>query len=187
MAAHAVGCSGIEAVVAEEPAGMICCQHLSVKEHTDKIRITSAEFHIVRYHDNGDALCLQLLQDLRKGLLEETVDALGGFVQQQKFRLGQQYLGQSRSLLFAAGKVIGMAVQQLFNLAGGCNFLNQRFVLRHLLQVFPDGFLHKEALGVLGQHGKGAAEQFTGFVFLHRLAEHLHLTPVGTADAADGF
>ena len=59
MTAHAVCCSGIETVVAEEAAGRIGCQHLTVKEHGHAIGIFGAELHIVGYHDNSDALLFE--------------------------------------------------------------------------------------------------------------------------------
>ena len=102
MAAHTVGRSGIEAVVAEEPPRCVRGQDLAVKEHAHHVRVPGAELHIVGDHNDRDALLLELRQNPGKGLLKEAVDALGGFVEQQQPRLGQQHLRQRRSLLFAA-------------------------------------------------------------------------------------
>ena len=57
----------------------------------------------------------------------------------------------------------------------------------HLLQFLPDGLAYKKAFRILRKHGKTAPEQLPGTVLLHGLSEHLHLAPVGLADAADGL
>ena len=79
-----------------------------------------------------------------------------------------------------------MGIQEPLDLAGGRNFGNQSLVSGHLLQVFPNGFLHKQALGILRQHSQGTAEELSGLILFHRFSENFHLAPVGSADAADG-
>ena len=118
---------------------------------------------------------------------EEIINALGRLIQQEQFWLCEQHLCQSGTLLLATGQVIGVAVQQMFNFTDSRNFRNLLFVPGHLRQIFPDSFLHKQALGVLGQHGKAAAEQFCCLIFFDRLTKHFHLAPVGLTDAADGL
>ena len=187
MAAHAVGGGGIEAVGAEEPAGRVRGQHLAVKEHAHLVGIPCAELHIVGHHDDGDALAFQLRQNGSKNFLKEAVDALGRLVQQKQLWLGQQHLRQRRPLLLAAGQVVGMAFQQRRNLADFRRFPDILLVLGHFLQIFQHGFPDEQALGILGQHGKAAPEQLLRFILLHRLSQHLHLTPVGSANAANSF
>ena len=187
MTAHTVGRSGIEAVVAEEPAGGIRGQDLSVKEHTHHIRVLGAKLHIVGNHHNGDTLCLQLAEDGSQFFFEKAVNTLGRFVQKQQLWVCQQHLSKRRPLLLAAGEIIGVTIQQGFDFTDSGDLGNFRFVLGHLRQVFPDCFFDEQALGVLGQHSKAAAEQLRSLVLLHRFAEHLYAPPVGFADAADGL
>ena len=71
MAAHAVGSGGVEAVVAEEAAGGIGGQKLTVEEHGHAVSIPGAKLHIVGHHDDGDAIGLQSLQDACQLFLEE--------------------------------------------------------------------------------------------------------------------
>ena len=70
------------------------------------------EGNVVADHQHPHALAQQLLQDLGKLLFEGCVQSLGGLVQQQDFRLAQEHLGQGRSLLFPAGKVVWVAGEQ---------------------------------------------------------------------------
>ena len=139
------------------------------------------------HHNDGNALGLQVGQNLCEGLLEKTVDALGGLVQQKKPGLGEQHLGKGGSLLLAAGQVIRMAAEKGFNLAQPGNFGNGGSILRHFLQFLPDGFLYKQAFGILGQHGKTAPEQLGRFVFFHGLSEEGDFAPVGTTDTGNGL
>ena len=81
MAAHTVGSSGIETVVAKESAGSIRGEHLAVKEHGHQIRILGAELHIVGDHDDGHTLVFQVAQYFRKCFLKEAVDTFGRLVQ----------------------------------------------------------------------------------------------------------
>ena len=54
MAAHTVGGSGIETVIAEETAGRIGGEDLAIKEHRHRICVFGAELHIVGYHHDGN-------------------------------------------------------------------------------------------------------------------------------------
>ena len=123
----------------------------------------------------------------RKGLLEEAVDALGRLVQQEQLRPGKQHLRQRRPLLLTAGQIVGMALQQRRDLTDFRRFPDILLVLRHFLQIFQHRFLDEQALGVLRKHGEAAPEQLLLLVFFHRLSQHLHLAPIGSANAADGF
>ena len=73
------------------------------------------------------------------------------------------------------------------NLAKLRNFPDLLPVPVHLFQLFPNGSLHKQALGILGQHAHATMEQFSCFVLFDILAEDLHRSPVGLADTGDGF
>ena len=75
MSAHAVGGRGVKAVVAEEPPRGVRGQNLPVKKHAHHIRVTGAELHVMRDHNDGDALSLKLFKDLRKSLFKEAVNA----------------------------------------------------------------------------------------------------------------
>ena len=80
-----------------------------------------------------------------------------------------------------------MAAEKGFNLAQPGNFGNGGSILRHFLQLLPDGFLYKQALGILGQHGKTAPEQLGRLVFFHGLSEEGDFAPVGTTDTGNGL
>ena len=112
MAAHAVRRSRIEAVVPEEPARRIGREDLPVEEHGHAVGVPGAEFHIMRHHDDRDALPFQIGEDRSKRLLEEAVDALCRLVEQQELRLGEQHLGERRALLLAAGEIVGVALER---------------------------------------------------------------------------
>ena len=187
MAAHAVGRRGIEAVAREEPARRIHRDHLSIEEHAHQIGVLRAEFHIVGHHHHGYAARRELFQDRRKFLLEEAVDALRRFIQQQKLRIGQQHLGERRALLFAAGEIIGMAVHQMRDFADLGDFVNPRAfaLLHHFGKILAHRFFHEQALRILRQHGEHFVEQLPAFVLLHRLSIDLNFAAVRRADAAD--
>ena len=53
---------------------------------------------------------------------------------------------------------MGVAVQKLRHLAKGRDPFNFLLILGHFRQVFPDSLFDKQALGILGQHGKAAVE-----------------------------
>ena len=76
MAAHAVRRGRIEAVVAEEPARRVGREDLPVKEHGYAVGVPGAELHVVRHHDDGDALLFQIGEDRGERLFKEAVDAL---------------------------------------------------------------------------------------------------------------
>ena len=78
-----------------------------------------------------------------------------------------------------------MGIQQSLHLAGPGDCLEFLPVPAHLLQVLPDGFFHKEALGILWQHGQAILEQFRPPIGLHLLPKHPDFPPVGFANAAD--
>ena len=80
-----------------------------------------------------------------------------------------------------------MALQQRRDLTDFRRFPDILLVLRHFLQIFQHRFLDEQALGVLRKHGEAAPEQLLLLVFFHRLSQHLHLAPIGSANAADGF
>ena len=122
--------------------------------------VPGAELHVVADHQQGHPLPQQSPQNQGEGLLELRVQALGGLVQQQDLRLQQQHLGQGRPLLLAAGQVVGVPVQQVLQAAQGRHpghplLLPGAGCFRageYLKQVLPDRFLHKQGLGILGQH-----------------------------------
>ena len=64
---------------------------------------------------------MQRPENLPENLLELRVQALCRFVKEQNIRVQEQDFCQRRALLFAAGKVIRMAVEQLRQLAEGDN------------------------------------------------------------------
>ena len=135
--------------------------------------ISGAELHIVADHQQRHAPGQQRAEDLRKHLLEFRVQTLGGLVQQQDLRLQQQHLGQRRTLLLAAGQIVGMAVQQRFQTAQAhhpghpCLLLTpgQLAAGEDLKQILPDGLFHKQGLGILRQHPQ-------------RTGNH-HIAPIG--------
>ena len=71
------------------------------------------------YHENRHTGRLQRTQDLPERLLELRVQPLRRFVEEQNVRVQKQDLCQRRTLLFAARKVVGMAVKQLCQFTEG--------------------------------------------------------------------
>ncbi len=128
--------------------------------------VPGAEFNVVADHENGHAPAEQSLQNARNGPLELRVQPLGWLVHQKDVRLQQQYLRQRRPLLFAAGKVIGVPVQQSFQLTQGGHIGHQPILLRpafflplqNFVKVLPDGLFYKQRLRVLGQHPYAAVK-----------------------------
>ena len=88
MTAHAIGSGGVKTVGAEESPGGVHGEDLAVKEHRHLIGIAGAEFHIMGYHDDGDTLVFQAAENVCQLFLKETIDTLGGFVQQKELGLG---------------------------------------------------------------------------------------------------
>ena len=70
-------------------------------------------------HENCDTGRLKRPQNLPENLFELRVQTLCRFVKEQDVRIQKQDFCQRRTLLFAARKVIRMAVQQLRQLAEG--------------------------------------------------------------------
>ena len=70
-------------------------------------------------HEDRHAGCLQRPEDLPENLFELRVQTFCRFVKEQNVRVQKQDFCQRRALLFTAGKVIRMAVQQLRQLAEG--------------------------------------------------------------------
>ena len=64
-------------------------------------------------HENCDTGRLQRPQNLPERLLELCIQAFRRLVKEQNIRIQKQNFCQCRALLFAAGKVVGMAVEQL--------------------------------------------------------------------------
>ena len=62
---------------------------------------------------------MQRPQNLPENLLELRIQSLCRFVKEQNVRVQKQDFCQRRALLFAAGKIIGVTVQQLCQLAEG--------------------------------------------------------------------
>ena len=62
---------------------------------------------------------MQRPENLPENLLELRVQALCRFVKEQNIRVQEQDFRQRRALLFAAGKVIRMAVEQFGQFAEG--------------------------------------------------------------------
>ena len=162
-------------------------EDLAVKEHTDQIGILCAELHIVGYHDNGDPVLFQSVQDRCKPDLEEAIQPLGRLVQQQKPRLCQQHLCQCSPLLFAAGQIVGMGLKKVFHLTHGCDGLDLISVGVHFQKLLQNRFLHKQTFGILREHCQAVPEQVPCPILFHGLPENLHTAPVGPADAAECF
>ena len=108
---HAVGGSRIKALTSKEGLGCILGHDTAVKEQSAAVGILGAEFHVVADHDDTDSLGSQFCHDLSESQLEIVVYALGGLVQQEYFRILQQHLSQSSSLLLAAGQIERMSVK----------------------------------------------------------------------------
>ena len=72
-------------------------------------------------HENCDTGRLERPQNLPENLFELRVQTLCRFVKEQDVRVQKQDFCQRRALLFTAGKVIRMAVEQLCQLAEGDN------------------------------------------------------------------
>ena len=121
--------------------------------------IAGAELHVMAHHQHRHAAGEQRAHHGGEGLLELGVQPLGWLVHQQDIRLQQHDLGQRRTLLFTAGEVVGMVVQQFRQTAKGHHLLHPTPLLRRgqmqpvegLKQILPDGLFHEQRLRVLGQ------------------------------------
>ena len=92
---------------------------IAVKKQGAAVGVFRAELDVVADHQNRHAGRLQRPQNLPENLLELRIQSLCRFVKEQNVRVQKQDFCQRRALLFAAGKIIRMAVQQLCQLAEG--------------------------------------------------------------------
>ena len=81
------------------------------------------------YHDDAHAACCQAPYDPGKRLFELRVKSLRWLVKQQHLGLPQKNLAKCRPLLLAAGKIVGVPVQKLCQLAELCLLKRQRLTL----------------------------------------------------------
>ena len=156
-AGHAVRGRRIEVIPGEEVRRAALGCDGAVKHQKTAVGILRAEFNVVADHDDRRALLQQTVQDRGQLALDLRVHALCRLVEQQKLRPGQQQLGQRGALLFAAGKIVGMPVQQAFQTAEAGHFLHAPRLLRLrqggelLPQLIADRGAVKEHLRVLRQ------------------------------------
>ena len=94
--------------------------------------------------------------------LEFCVESLRRLVEQKHLRLTQQHLAQRCALLFAAGKIVGMTLEQLRQLAEPRLFKRQCLapvswcVVQRGKKVLNDRIFDKQRLRVLWQQGNFA-------------------------------
>ena len=81
------------------------------------------------YHDDAHAACCQAPYDPGKRLFELRVKSLRRLVEEQDLGLPQKDLAKCRPLLLAAGKIVGVPVQKLCQLAELCLLKRQRLAL----------------------------------------------------------
>ena len=141
--------------------------------------IAGAELHVMAHHQHRHAAGEQRAHHGGEGLLELGVQPLGWLVHQQDIRLQQHDLGQRRTLLFTAGEVVGMVVQQFRQTAEGHHLLHPPLLLRQrqmqsvegLEQILPDGLFHEQCRGVLGQAPQPARMAHRATVGAQSIAE----------------
>ena len=75
---------------------------LAVEHHGHRIGVARAELDVVGHHDDGDAVAFEVVEHRGELALEESVDALGRFVEQEDFRLSEQDFRKCGALLLAA-------------------------------------------------------------------------------------
>ena len=178
MSCHTVGGGGVKAFACKKGLGGIHGDDAAVKEQTAAIRILGTEFHIVTDHDDTYTPVGQFLQNFCKGDFEIIVHTFGRLVQQKNLRVLEQDLCQSGSLLFAAGQIVGMSVQESFQTAKRNHFSNPACHLmeflsgEHRQEFLPHILFYQKHLGILGQCRD-----------LFCIAGHL--TPVGLPDTAE--
>ena len=107
-------------------------------------------------HKNCRTGRLKRSQNLPENLFELRVQTFCRFVEEQNVGIQEQDLRQRRALLFAAGKVVGVTVEQLcqFTKANNlCKSLGFAFGFwQNLQQILADGGFHKQRLRILRQH-----------------------------------
>ena len=150
----------VEAVAGEKSPRRGLRDDGAVEKQGAAVGIPGAELNVVADHEQGNLLSQECLQNLSECLLKFRVQPLGGLVQQQDFRSQQEHLCQSRPLLFAAGQVVRVPVEQFLQTAQPhrpsdpllLRLSGESPALENLNEVLPDAFLHKKRLGILRQH-----------------------------------
>ena len=119
MPGHTVCRRGIKAVAGKEICRTSLCDDMPVEKKPAHMRVLCAKSQIVAHHQYCDTLSQQCVKYLREALLKLGIKALCGLVKQKNVRRTEQNLCQSAALLFAAGQVIGMAVEKFRKAAQG--------------------------------------------------------------------
>ena len=157
-ARHAVRRRGVEAVEREKLPGRAIRGDGAVEKERAALRVGGAKFDIVADQDDGHALREQALQKLSQLSLEGRVQSARWLVEEQDIGPRKQDLCQRRALLLAAGKVVGVTVQQRFQLAECGDIGEHRFVGGDLGKVLAHGFLGKKRLHLLRQKRRFAGD-----------------------------
>ena len=151
-ARHAVRRRGVEAVEREKLPGRAVGGDGAVEKERAALRVGGAELHVVADQDDGHALRRAdsaAAQPARA--LKAASSPARRLVEEQDIGPREQNLCQRRALLLAAGKVVGVTVQQRVQTAERGDVGEHRFVGGDLGKVLAHGFFGKKRLHLLRQ------------------------------------
>lgn len=109
----------------------------------------SGHFWVVRHHDDGVAVAVQVFEQLGDDLLIGCVEVAGWFVSEQDRRIIDEGAGDADALLFAAGEFAGqvvgaMAEANFFECATGFGFVGHGVEVLREHDVFDGGEIRDE-------------------------------------------
>lgn len=172
--------------------------HPAVGDHRDPVADRVQRVQVVGDQEHGQPQrFLQGLDQAVEGGRADRVEAGGGFVQEQQWRIQRQRTGQAGALAHAAGQLRGQLVDRIGGQAGQLHFQQRQFVvpaLGQLAVVFLQRHLHVLAHGQRGEQG-AVLEQHAGvaldvqpalcIVGTRVAAEYFDLPGIGHAQAED--
>ena len=184
-ARHAACRGRVEAAGGEKLPRRAFGDNRAVKEHRAAAGVAGAELGVVADHNHTHAARAKAPDNPGEHALEFRVESLRRLVEQKHLGLAQQHLAQRCTLLLAAGKIVGMTLQQLRQLAEPRLFKRQRLapvswcIIQHGKKVLNDRIFDKQCLRVLRQQGNFARH------LLRRGSQHGNLAAVSAVDAGN--
>ena len=103
---------GIKTVTRKEFTGSAFSNNITVKEQSASVSVLGTKRYVVAYHQNGNTLFCQFVNNTRKGYFKFCIKTLCRLIQKKNIGCSQENFCKGGSLLFTARNIIRVTVEK---------------------------------------------------------------------------